>query len=108
MTARFSTCVISDGTPTLPTFPLHLWLKNAADRAKVEGMLLSSEHVLLLRDPFGQAFYFRPVGRIAVPVARAQPRAGEVTGIRDFHELTADVQCVARPYAGPVLGPLAE
>jgi hypothetical protein len=104
---RTDPIVITDGLPRLAKFPLHAWLKTNADRVKLEAMLLRSSHVLLLRDPFGREFYFRPIGAIHLPIVRATPLATEVTGIRDMHELTVDVQCVARPSAAPVVGPLA-
>lgn len=99
--------VISDGKPKAPAFDLNLWLKTNADRVAVEAML-DADVVLLLRDPFGNAFHCKAYGDIREPVVRAAPLASEVTGIRDFHKITIPMQTVKRPTAGPSFGPFAD
>jgi hypothetical protein len=99
--------VISDGAPKNASFTLSLWMKDRATRDAVEKMF-AADVVLLLRDPFGRAYFAKVIGDISMPIVRAAPVAGEVTGIRDFHEWHAPMQSVRRPTAGPDFGPFAD
>lgn len=100
--------VVSDGAPRLPRFDLRVWLKTTAQRTAVLA-LFEADAVLLLRNPFGEAFYVKPSdGDLVVELLRAAPTVGEVTSIRDFRSLSVPVQTVERPAAGPTFGPFAE
>lgn len=104
---RTDPIVLTDGAPKIPRLSANLWAKSKADREAIMGLLLA-DTTLLLRSPFGDAWYFRVTESVRRRIIRAQATASESTGIRDFSTIAIDVQTVARPKAGLTSGPLAE
>jgi hypothetical protein len=99
--------VLTDGGPKFPSFPLKLWALDKATRNFVETVMASGA-VLLLRDPFGNGWYFKAVNTFDKDLMRATATATESTPIRDANEVEATAQTVKRPNAGPTSGPLME
>jgi hypothetical protein len=99
--------IVTDGKPKAASGDLGLWAKTNAERVAIETMV-DADVPLLLRDPFGRAWYVKLTDAFDEEVVRAQALASESTGIRDFHVIKFMVQQVKRPVAGPSEGPLAE
>lgn len=98
--------VLIDGKPKTPVGSLRLWELSTSMRVELDE-LFEAQVPVLLRDPFGRAFYIMAIGSVKQSFVHASPTAGEVTSVRDAHELSASVQGVRRPSAAPLTGPLA-
>jgi hypothetical protein len=97
--------VIRDGVPKFMSTSLSLWVLDNATRVALEAILRSQ--VLLLRDPFGHRYYVVPVQNIEQTPMHASPLLTETTPLRDANVFSFEIQRVARPKTGPLVGPLA-
>lgn len=100
---RAKAIVVTDGAPKSNRGTLTLI---AADRAMYDliSELYESDRTLLLRDPFGHAYYLRIVGDTTITQLFVPPLATETTPVGDAHEFALPVVEVDRPVTGVAIG----
>lgn len=93
---RANPIVTRDGGPKGYRTTLHFRTLDAAAYALLDAVI-SYEGTLLIRDPFGAAWYLVPVGDLESTLIRAEPTNTETTPLRHLHEWSVEVAQVDRP-----------
>jgi hypothetical protein len=97
---RKNAVVISEGGPLGPQIQVKLREVGTTARQMID-TIMAADTDMLLRDPFGRAWYVRPQTNLTRVQILAAKAAGDVPSVLDLHENTLQLVAIDRPDTGP-------